>query len=298
MADEGHSMVATPPIPLPPGRAVELPGRGTTFVREVQGPPGAPTVVLLHGLGATADLNWFTSFDTLGRSFRVLALDHRGHGRGIRVGARFRLADCADDAAALAAVMGVDRFVAVGYSMGGPIAQLAWYRHRDQVAGMVLCATSRNFRGGPGERMAFGLMPGLAAAAGLTPVAMRRRFMQRVGSRLEGQPAGSWAATELRRGDPASLAAAAAALGRFSSHEWIGQVDVPTAVVLTTRDQAVPPHRQQKLAEAIPGATIHPVDGDHLVCAVGWRRFVPILHTATVEVATRAGLVTKGAARF
>ena len=35
---------------LPPGRRVELPGRGTTFVRDLAGPPGAPTVVLIHGL--------------------------------------------------------------------------------------------------------------------------------------------------------------------------------------------------------------------------------------------------------
>ena len=100
---------------------------------------------------------------------------------------------------------------------------------------------------------------------------------------------------ELRRGDPASLAAAAASLGRFSSHEWIGQVDIPTAVVLTTRDQAVPPHRQQKLADAIAGATVHPVDGDHLVCALGARRFVPVLTTACIEVAERAGLLSEGA---
>ncbi|MBV8162145.1 MAG: hypothetical protein JO265_14580, partial [Acidimicrobiia bacterium] len=104
-------------------------------------------------------------------------------------------------------------------------------------------------------------------------------------------PARRWAMRELRRGDPASLTAAAAALGRFSSHEWIGLVDVPTAVVLTTRDQAVPPHRQQKLADAIPGARVHPVDGDHLVCALGARRFVPALERACVEVATRAGLL-------
>jgi len=99
---------------------------------------------------------------------------------------------------------------------------------------------------------------------------------------------------ELRRSDPASLAAAAAALGRFSSHDWIGQVDVPTAVVLTTRDQAVPPHRQQKLADSIPGATVHPVDGDHLVCALGARRFVPVLLDACLDVAGRANVVRKG----
>ena len=38
------------------------------------------------------------------------------------------------DVPCLADVMGVDRFIAVGYSMGGPIAQLTWYRHRPQVA--------------------------------------------------------------------------------------------------------------------------------------------------------------------
>ena len=223
-------------------------------MREVSGPPGAPTVVLLHGLGATADLNWFPTFDALGRRFRVLALDHRGHGRGIRVGARFRLADCADDVAALADVVGVDRFIAVGYSMGGPIAQLTWYH------------------------LLPGVLPGLAVAAGVTPPGVRRQMMRRfAAARIDDPPARRWAMRELRGGDPASLAAAAAALGRFSSHEWIGQVDVPTTVVLTTRDQAVPPQRQQKLADAIPGATVHAVEGDHLVCALGAHRFVPVL---------------------
>ena len=51
--------------PLPPGRMVELPGRGTTFVRVVVGPPHAPTLVLLHGWTSTADINWFPSFAAL-----------------------------------------------------------------------------------------------------------------------------------------------------------------------------------------------------------------------------------------
>jgi pimeloyl-ACP methyl ester carboxylesterase len=192
--------------------------------------------------------------------------------------------------------MAVDRFIAVGYSMGGPIAQLTWYRHRDRVAGLVLCATSRNFRGGPGERAAFSVLPGLAFAAGVAPARLRQRVMRRFATaKIEDPPAQRWAMRELRRGDPASLAAAAAALGRFSSHEWIGQVDVPAAVVLTTRDRAVPPQRQQKLADAIPGATVFPVDGDHLVCALGAQRFVPVLVRASFDVATRAGLLAEGA---
>ena len=69
---------------LPPGRHIALPGRGITFVRELPGPSGAPTILLLHGWTASADLNWFACFAPLARHYRVLAMDHRGHGRGIR----------------------------------------------------------------------------------------------------------------------------------------------------------------------------------------------------------------------
>ena len=88
------SAVSTPP--LPPGRSVELPGRGTTFVHETPRRSDAPTVMLLHGLGATASLNWFTSFAALEADFHVVALDHRGHGRwnsggrGVHAGGRRR----------------------------------------------------------------------------------------------------------------------------------------------------------------------------------------------------------------
>ena len=46
-------------LDLPLGRRIELPGRGTTFVRLVDGPsPSAPTVLLLHGWVASSGLNW------------------------------------------------------------------------------------------------------------------------------------------------------------------------------------------------------------------------------------------------
>jgi len=88
---------------LPDGGPIELAGRGTTFHRDLPAAAGeqAPTVLLLHGWTATADLNWFPAYEPLARHVRVVALDHRGHGRGIRSHRRFRLADCADDAVAL-----------------------------------------------------------------------------------------------------------------------------------------------------------------------------------------------------
>jgi pimeloyl-ACP methyl ester carboxylesterase len=52
-------------------------------------------------------------------------------------------------------------------------------------------------------------------------------------------------------------------LGGYSAAPWIGEIDVPTSVLLHTRDQLVPQARQAELAAAIPGAVTHFVDADH-----------------------------------
>ena len=102
--------------------------RGTTWVREAgQRSPDRPTLVLLHGWTATAALNFVHVFEPLASEFHVVAMDHRGHGRGIRPSLRgFRLQDCADDVAALADALELEQFIPVGYSMGGPVAPVSY----------------------------------------------------------------------------------------------------------------------------------------------------------------------------
>ena len=283
--------MVVPPVapPLPPGRTVDLPGRGKTFARIAQGPAGAPTLLLLHGWTANADLNWFRCFAPLSRRFNVVAIDHRGHGRGIRTHRPFSLSDCADDAAALVRELGLSSVIAVGYSMGGPIAQLLWRRHPDLVDGLVLCATSRNFGRSVPERAMFTGLLGLSGVAKLTPSALRRQVASRIfGSRFEQSPLGAWLADELKRNDPSTVLQAGWSIGRFSSADWIGGVDVPTAVLITTRDNVVSPRRQLRLAESIPGADVIRVAGDHGVCVMDPGRFVPALLDGCSRVARRA----------
>ncbi len=273
---------------LPPGRRVELPSRGTTFVRDFAGPAGAATVVLLHGWMATADLNWFTSYAALGQYFRVLALDHRGHGQGIR-SRRFRLEDCADDVAALLDVVGVERAVIVGYSMGGPIAQLTWRQHPARVQGLALCATSRTFAGRANESAYFQGMVGSAAALlSLAPMPLRRRLLgEFIDRRPQTGAVPEWMTDQLRKSDPALLAQAGRSLGGFDSRSWIGEVDVPTAVLVTMHDNLVPPARQRSLAESITGAVTFEIDGDHRVCVAHPEKFVPTLVYACQGLARR-----------
>ena len=277
---------------LPPGAAMELPGRGTTFVRHVEGPPGAPTLVLLHGWTATADLNWFTTYHPLGRQYRVIAIDHRGHGRGIRSKKAFRLEDCADDAVAVCDVLGIERFVPVGYSMGGPIAQLIWRQHPDRVAGLVLCATSGYFVTSREERMSFLGLSGLAAVARLTPLQARRWLTAQLYLQRKTEQWEPWAVQEASMHDWRMVLEAGKAIGSFSARPWLGEVDVPTSVVITMRDRVVPVRRQVRLFESIKGAEAFRVDGDHDAVVANADRFVPTLLRATHSVIERADLRT------
>ena len=265
---------------------IELEGRGRTTLRDIPGPPGAGAVMLLHGLGATTWLNWGPSFRPLSRHFRVMGLDHRGHGSGLRT-RRFRLEQCADDAVAAARARGVGRFVAVGYSMGGPIASLAWRRHPAQVTGLVLCATARHFMPRNVARAARLTLPAAAALARLAPQSTQERYLERMLEGVDHPEVRERLYREFSGHDPSSVIQATQALSGFSSHDWIGRVDVPTAVVITTRDDLVPPERQRKLAASIPGAQVFEVNGDHRACVARADQFVPALVAACRSVERR-----------
>jgi pimeloyl-ACP methyl ester carboxylesterase len=236
--------------------------------------------MLIHGLACTAELNWGKVFAPLARHFHVIAADLRGHGDGIRTGSRFRLEDCADDVAALAGTLGIGRFVAVGYSMGGMVAQLLYHRHAPRLSGLVLCATARNVLGSPMEKLAALALPTAAAAIAWNPLLqpMSAEFlgMTLLGS-VDDPATARWARAQLRRTTLGTAISAVRAVSEFTSHSWIGKVDVPTAVVVTARDRIVPASRQMKLARAIPGASVHEVDADHAVCVTAPQLFTQAL---------------------
>ncbi len=277
---------------LPPGRDIELPGRGTTFIRELPGPSvDAPTLMLLHGWTASADLNWFQSYDKLAERFRVIAIDHRGHGGGIRSRRMFRLEDSADDASALAEALELERFIPVGYSMGGPVAQLMWHRHPEHIVGLVLCATAVEFSSSREERLGFMGLSGLAALARFAPAPARQWLTEQFYLHRKVGVWEPWAIEQVARHEWRTVLEAGRAIGGFSSKAWIGDVDVPTSVIITMRDTVVPLHRQLDLFEAIPGAEAFRVDGDHDACIANADRFVPTLIRAVSSVCDRAGIL-------
>jgi 3-oxoadipate enol-lactonase len=280
----------TPNASVPDGRWFELSDGNDAFVRISGGSDGMPTL-LLHGLGATAALNWSECYDPLAQLGPVIAPDHRGHGRGARVGHRFSLRQCADDAAEVLRQVGGGPAVVVGYSMGGPIAQLLARRHPELVAGLVLCATARDFRGAPADRLRFAALAGIAPAARLVPPIGRLPLPIFPG--LAGRA--WWALDEVRRHDPSAIVAAARSLGRFTSRAWVHELDAPATVLVHTEDTVVPTRRQHKLAASLADAGVIEVAGDHLAVANDPERFVPALLQAHSSVRRRFELRSSAA---
>ena len=69
-------MDAPPPRTLPGVRDVAvLPTHGPATYWDTGGPPGAPTLVLLHGVTLTAEVNWSAVAPWLAQRYRVVAVD-------------------------------------------------------------------------------------------------------------------------------------------------------------------------------------------------------------------------------
>lgn len=284
----GKVLPTRSPRPLPRGRYLTLASGDVTFVRDTGGRPDLPVLLLLHGWTATADLNFFTAYPALARSWRVIALDHRGHGRGLRTSARFTLEDCADDAIAVLDALGVGTAVALGYSMGGPIALLAARRHADRINGLVLCATSSSFALTRRESLLFQLLGGLTAACRVARTDAVQRFAAAVVTTRGGtRRVHDWVVDEISRHDWSTVLEAGCALGQFCADPWLVDTRAPTAVVAMLQDHVVPTPRQLKLAHDIPEATLHTVPAGHSGCFVAPERFVAALIDACHSVRAR-----------
>lgn len=256
-----------PPVapPLPPGRIVPLPGRGEVFVRDLEGPSSRLPLLFLHGWTASADLNWYGAFDVFEGHRRVVAIDHRGHGRGMRSPEPFTFDDCADDAAAMLDVLGIERAIAVGYSMGGPIALTLARRHPERISALVLAATALQFSVTWAERARWRALALLELGA---RVGLGDRIVAKVAEDLGRvddtfAPYSSWLAAEFSRTHPRALRQAGSELSRFDARDYVSQLGLPTAVVVTEADSLVPPDRQRAMATALQASVHSLVDADH-----------------------------------
>jgi 3-oxoadipate enol-lactonase len=251
---------------LPEGRIVPVADRGEFFVRvHRHEDPSAPTLALFHGWTASADLQFFTIYPALAERYSLVAIDHRGHGRGLRILDPFLLEDAADDMAAVLAELGIHKVTTLGYSMGGPISMLFTRRHRDLVEALVLEATALEWSASLRERLTWIGLPilGSVLRSWAFPRYLRRAIARVIPVGHELEPYLPWILGEMQRGSSQAIVEAGRCISRYDARDWAPDLRVPAAVLVTTRDRLVPPRKQRRLAAALD-ATVREIPADHL----------------------------------
>jgi len=240
---------------------VSLPDGGTAAVRcyGLDGPP----VVLLHGLAATGAVNWDSVARKLAETYRVIVPDLRGHG-GSRGGRRkFSFAACAEDLDAVREAFKLGAFTMVGYSMGGAVAQTYARMFQTNLHGLVMLATAPVFLGGRATARTRRRLAVLKLLAACVPYRIRQHVSSRIYLCREARDWSAGQKESLRGHDWLDVLRAACQTLWFDSRSWLGDVSVPSAVIITGRDEAVLPVKQMDLTRHLRTVSTIRLDASH-----------------------------------
>ena len=226
----------------------------------VDGPAGAPVVVLSNSLGATRGM-WAPQLPALAERFRVVTYDTRGHGASPAPDGPYTLDDLVDDLVALLDEVGAERAHVAGLSLGGMTAMRLAAREPARVDRLaLLCTSAKTQPQGFLDRAAAARSGGTAP---LAPTVVSRWLTPGYAAehpdlvaRLEAMIAGA---------DDEGYAACCEVVAHLDLREDLGRISAPTLVIGGQEDPALPPEHQQLIADSIPGAELVTVSpGAHL----------------------------------
>jgi pimeloyl-ACP methyl ester carboxylesterase len=229
--------------------------RGAHFLHyETLGDPTAPPLLLIMGL-ALSSRAWDRLPALLARRFHVLVFDNRGTGRSARHGRAYRMAELADDAAAVIEAAGARSAHVFGISMGGMIAQELALRHPERVRSLALGCTFASWRRSkrPDWRTQLDLL--LLNIGIVSPRRVAGILVSRDWHDKNPRGAVEW----IRRAERTTLRYALAQMAAIARHHTLSRLSTiraPTLVITGDADRLVPPKNSQVLAQAIPGARL------------------------------------------
>ncbi len=234
---------------------------GVRLHHEVIGRTDGEPVLMIQGLGADSR-GWMRQRRAFAAHHRVVLFDNRGVGRSDKPEGRYDLEVMAADALCVLDELGIESAHVVGASMGGVIAQLLGVRHPDRVRSLTLACTA--CRHHPWRREL---------------LAEWARVAQEDGMGAFANEAARWLVgpRSLRRFWPAFSALGAVALNvgadpfvsqveailSLDDHirTQLGEVRVPTLVVVGSQDILTPLGDSEEIAELVPTAELAVVTG-------------------------------------
>ncbi|MEY8709406.1 alpha/beta hydrolase [Mangrovibacter phragmitis] len=112
-----------------------------THLHVTQRGEGSPALVFLHYYGGSSR-TWESVINILPNDYQTIAYDHRGWGESGKPTDGYDIAGLAADAEAVIKKLGIQRYILVGHSMGGKVAQLIASRQPQGLEGLILVAPS------------------------------------------------------------------------------------------------------------------------------------------------------------
>lgn len=219
----------------------------------LEGPRDAPVVVLAGSLGTTLAM-WDDQAAALSTRFRVLRVDHRGHGESPVPPGPYTVEALAGDVVALLDRLGIERVAFCGLSLGGAVGMRLALDAPERIERLVLCCTAARF-GAPEtwtDRAATVRARGMEAVAltvlqrWFTPAAAPET-VARLRALLLATPAEGYAAC-------------CEAIAGHDMRGALGGIKAPTLAIAAADDPATPPAQLEAIRDEIAGARLEVID--------------------------------------
>jgi pimeloyl-ACP methyl ester carboxylesterase len=218
---------------------------------------GAGTCLLFAHSYLCSGLMWAAQTEALSSSYRTVNVDLRGHGESSAAGPGLSLFDLVHDHVAVLDELGIERAVWVGLSIGGMIALRAALRAPERVSALVLADTSAASEPGV-RRLRYRAMGAGARLVGLGPFMGQVMALMLGPSTHRDRPdlVAEWRARIVAAHLPSILNLTGALFARESLLDRLGEILVPTLVLVGEEDEAQPPARSRELAAGLPNAEL------------------------------------------
>jgi non-heme chloroperoxidase len=263
-----------------------------------------PPIVLVHGV-TLSDAVWVRQFTALADRHRVIAIDQRGHGPSVAGTDGYTFDRLAQDTLDVLDGLKVADAVLVGHSMGGMVSLTAVLADPDRMAEHVAALVLVGTTAGPvtGVPLWPVVTDRMTSLTGRSLVSAERRGR----GLFPGEDLSSWSTRlafgskptpldlELTRSlisamSPSAMADLLVSLVGFDVRARLGEITLPTWIVVGSRDLLLPPFHARRMAAAIPGAVLEVLPGcGHMVMLERPDELNGLLHELSVSVQPATG---------
>lgn len=223
---------------------------GVRFHARLEGPDGAPGVVLVHSLGTNLKL-WDAQIPALVRQYRVLRYDMRGHGGSEAPRGPYTVDLLADDLISLVRYFEIEDAHVVGVSLGALTALAVGLRNEPEVRSIAVCNTRADVA--PEFAAAIDARNALIRARGIAAIADTQPAHWLAPSTLSRRPdLTDKVRVMLREVSPEGFEACAEAIKTNTLADHFGAIKLPTLIVASDLDGGFPVEGMRAMQQQIP----------------------------------------------